>query len=219
MSVKIGLKYIDIWNESMEDEVLAYEKEKQDEGKIVFYGSSTFTRWSKKYGMRPLSECLVGKSGDKCVINRGFGSSCAEHQLYYYPRLIRPLKPSVLVYIPFGNYASFGYSVEENWELAQRVLAYTKEDFPNIKIYLCPTNPINKDLSLTQKNNIKKSISFMECFCGENSNATLIDISGYDEFFTRGDIFAEDNVHLNQEGYNIYEKIMRNALASELEKF
>ena len=219
MAVKIGLKYIDMWNESMEDEVLAYEKEPIEVGKIVFYGSSTFTRWSSKYGMRPLAECLVGKSGNKCVINRGFGSSCAEHQLYYYPRLIRPLAPSVLVYIPFGNYASFGYSVEENWELAQRVLVYAKTDFPDIKIYLCPTNPIKKERNLTTLRNIKQSIDFMRSYCEQNDNCKLIDITPYEEFNSRKDIYAEDMLHLNQAGYDMYEQIMRCALKEELDRF
>ena len=31
MAVKIGLKYIDIWGDSMEDAVLAYEKETEEE--------------------------------------------------------------------------------------------------------------------------------------------------------------------------------------------
>ena len=219
MAVKIGLKHIDIWNESMEDEVLEYEKEPIEKGKIVFYGSSTFTRWSAKYGMRPLCDSLVGKSGNRCVINRGFGSSCAEHQLYYYPRLIRPLAPSVLVYIPFGNYASFGYSVEENWELAQRVLAYARTDFPDIKIYLCPTNPIQKERNLTTIRNIDASISFMRAYCEDNTNCKLIDISPYEQFNTRKDIYVEDQIHLNQTGYYLYEEIMKKALKEELDRF
>ena len=97
MPVKVGLKYIEIWKDSMENAVCNYEKEPIVTDQIVFYGPSYFTRWSPKYGMRPLREDLVGKSGAPCVINRGFGSSCPEHQLYYYPRLIRPLAPRVLV--------------------------------------------------------------------------------------------------------------------------
>ena len=50
MAVKIGLKYIEIWKESMEDEVLEYEKEPIEKGKIVFYGPSNFTRWSARFG-------------------------------------------------------------------------------------------------------------------------------------------------------------------------
>ena len=53
MSVKIGLRYIDIWKDSLEDAVLAYEREPLQKGQIVFYGPSHFTRWSEKYGMKP----------------------------------------------------------------------------------------------------------------------------------------------------------------------
>ena len=98
MAVKIGLKYIDIWKESMEEAVLEYEKEPIEKGQIVFYGPSNFTRWSEKWKHRPLRTEVLGKSGAQCCINRGFGSSCSEHQLYYYPRMIRPLAPKVLVY-------------------------------------------------------------------------------------------------------------------------
>jgi hypothetical protein len=46
----------------MEDVVLEYEKEPIEAWKIVFYGPSTFTRWSSKYGMRPLSDSLIATS-------------------------------------------------------------------------------------------------------------------------------------------------------------
>ena len=101
MPVRVGLKHIDIWNDSMEKAVQAYEQEPIEKGQIVFYGPSNFTRWSAKYGHIPLREALLGKSGRPCAFNRGFGSSCSEHQLYYYPRMVRPLEPSVLVYSPF----------------------------------------------------------------------------------------------------------------------
>ena len=122
MSIKVGLKYIDIWKTSLEDAVCKYEREEIEKNQIVFYGPSYFTRWSADYGMKPMRECLLGKSGKECVINRGFGSSCPEHQLYYYPRMVKPLCPKVLVYGSYGNGAAFGYSDDESWFLAQRVI-------------------------------------------------------------------------------------------------
>ena len=56
MPVKVGLRYIDIWQESMEDDVLAYEREELHKGQIVFYGPSYFTRWSKRFDMIPMRE-------------------------------------------------------------------------------------------------------------------------------------------------------------------
>ena len=93
MPIRVGLQYIAQWKESLEKAVQAYEQEPIIKDQIVFYGPSNFTRWSAKWGMTPLREAVVGKSGAPCCVNRGFGSSCPEHQLYYYPRMVRPLAP------------------------------------------------------------------------------------------------------------------------------
>ena len=40
MSIKVGLKHIEIWNDSMEKAVCKYEEEPIHKGEIVFYGPS-----------------------------------------------------------------------------------------------------------------------------------------------------------------------------------
>ena len=219
MAVKIGLKFIEIWNESMEDEVLTYEKEEAKKGKIVFYGPSYFTRWSARFGMRPMADCLKGKSGEKCVINRGFGSSCAEHQLYYYPRMIKPLRPKVLVYQFHGNGTDFGYSLEESWELAQRVIAYARTDFPDITIYLCGAHPKRDGYNEAQVMANARFDSWLKNFAENTPNCHYIDIMGYEPLVSRKDIYVEDGVHFNQDGYDIYEDLFRSALQKELDQY
>ena len=219
MPVKVGLKYIEIWGESMEDAVLEYEKEPIEKGKIVFYGPSNFTRWSAKYGMKPMADTLLGKSGEKCVINRGFGSTCSEHQLYYYDRMVRPLEPRVLVYYPFGNYRAFGYSLEEAWELAERVIAYAMTDFPGLHIYLVGPHSGKAEPDFTVKQLKKRSASLLKDFCREHENCFYVDVPKYVELNTRKDIFVEDGVHFNQEGYDLYAEVFREALADELAKY
>ena len=218
MAVKVGLKLIEIWNDSMEDAVLEYEKEEIQTDRIVFYGSSSFTRWSERYGVTPLSEALRGKSGAKCVINRGFGSSCAEHQLYYYPRMIRPLKPRVLVYTFFGNGKAFGYSVEENWELAQRVIAYARTDFPDIHIYLVGARRVKADYNLSEEENARRFDGMLKAFAAENENCFFIDQYNYEPLM-RKDIYISDNIHFDQTGYDIYAGFFREALKNELENY
>ena len=198
MSVKVGLHYIDLWQESMEDEIQAYEKQPVQTGKIVFYGPSYFTRWSTRFGMIPLEEALPGASGEQCVINRGFGSSCAEHQLYYYPRVIRPLQPKVLVYTSQANGPSFGYSDEESWELAQRVIAYAKTDFPDIRIYLVGAYP-SRDMTQENIEDKRKYNAMIKAFAESTPNCFYIDVLEY-EPFRRKDIYVEDGVHFNQTG-------------------
>lgn len=214
MPIKVGLQYIDIWKESLEEQVRDYEKEPIEKGKIVFYGPSNFTRWSAKWEHTPLSEALLGKSGSKCAINRGFGSSCAEHQLYYYPRMIRPLEPKVLVYSPFANYSAFGYSTEENWELAQRVIAYALADFPGIHIYLCsPHRHKNDTPEIIEKRN--KIIETEKNFVQSTPGCYFVDAFNH-EPLGRQDIFVKDGVHYNQLGYDLYADFYKEVLKEEL---
>ena len=218
MAVKVGLKFIEIWGDSMEDAVREYEKEEIRTGKIVFYGPSNYTRWSAKYGMKPMADVLLGKSGEKCVINRGFGSSCSEHQLYYYDRMVRPLKPKVLVYTFFGNAKAFGYSVEENWELAQRVIAYARTDFPDIRIYLIGAHRIQKPWNYCEEQNALRFNSLLRNFADNTPNCKFADVLDYKPL-QRDDIFVEDGVHYNQEGYDIYAEFYKEVLKDELDKY
>jgi len=217
MPVKVGLKVIEKWNDSMEKAVCRYESEETEKGQIVFYGPSNFTRWSTRYGMKPLRECILGKSGKQCCVNRGFGSSCAEHQLYYYPRMIRPIEPKVLVYSSFGNGSAFGYTSEETWELAQRVITYAQTDFPGIHIYLCGPNP---RCNMTKETEAERRAydALLEKFASENENCFFVSALDHEPFY-RDDIRVEDGVHFNAEGYKRYAQLFREALKDELEKF
>ena len=217
MPVKVGLNHIEIWDEYMEPAIAAYEQEPQHQGQIVFYGPSYFTRWSAKYGMKPMRECLLGASGEPCAVNRGFGSSCAEQQLYYYPRAIRPLNPKVLVYTSQANGPSFGYSDEESWELAQRVIAWAKHDFPGIRIYLVGAHP-SRDQTPENVENKRKYNRMVKEFAEKTEDCFFLDVLEREELWQK-DIYVEDGVHFNQAGYDLYEAFYREMLKEELEKF
>ena len=217
MAIKVGLKFIDLWGESMEDAVLQYEKEPIQKGQIVFYGPSNFTRWSEKWGMTPLRDVIRGKSGSPCAINRGFGSSCPEHQLYYYSRMIRPLEPKVLVYSTYDNGAAFGYSNEESWELAQRVIAYALTDFPDIHIYLSSANP-RKNMTDIDIKKRRQYNSWLKNFAENTSGCYYLNAFDY-EPLRHPENFVEDGIQFNAEGYQIYGSLMQEALKDELENF
>ena len=213
-SIKVGLKFIEKWKTDLEKQVCNYEAENAPKGQIVFYGPSNFTRWSTKHGMTPLADSLPGASGKPCCVNRGFGSTCAEHHLYYYPRMVKALEPKVLVYYPgLGNGTGFGYTPEELWELAQRVMLYAKSDMPDLRIYLLGMN-----LWKNKSENAKKTDDWMRAFAEEMPGCTYLDITRYEPMH-RTDIYVADNVHFNQEGYRLYTEFFREALAHELAQF
>ena len=216
MPVKIGLKTIEKWKESLEEQVLRYEQEDALQGQIVFYGPSNFTRWSERWGMTPLAEAVLGKSGAKCCINRGFGSSSTEHHLYYYSRMVRPLNPKVMVYAPgLGNSLSFGYTPEETFDLAQRVVQYAMSDMPGLKVYLCGLNRNRPN----QRTPVALEYDrWLQEFAAATPNCTYVDIGGYAPL-DRMDILAEDNTHFNKAGYEIYAELFREVLKEELEQY
>lgn len=217
MPVKVGLKYIEKWNSKLENAVVGYEQEPIHKGQIVLYGPSNFTRWSQKYGMTPVREVLLGKSGQPCVVNRGFGSSCAEHQLYYYPRMVRPLEPKVLVYSSYGNGSSFGYTDEETWEIAQRVVAYALTDFPDIHVYLCAAN-IRTTLTEEAAAKRRKYNSWLKEFAENTPGCYYIDASEWEEL-SNPDLLVADGVHFNAEGYRLYGEFFKEVLKDELARF
>ena len=217
MPVKVGLQYIDIWQESMEDEILQYEKQTPVTGQIVFYGPSYFTRWSTRFGMVPMAEDLIGASGKPCVINRGFGSSCAEHQLYYYPRMIRPLAPRVLAYHCHANGPSFGYTEEESWELGQRVIAWAMTDFPGIRICLVGANA-SRDMTEEKLAEFRAYNAKLKAFAETLPNGRFIDQLEVTRLWDAS-CYVEDGVHYNQDGYRLYADFFREALKEELSWF
>jgi len=219
MPVRVGLQYIEKWHSSMEDAVRKYEQEPIEKGQIVFYGPSNFTRWGRgtKWDHKPLREVMLGKSGKPCAVNRGFGSSNAEHQLYYYSRTVRPLNPKVLVYASFANGPAFGYSDEESWELAQRVIAWAKTDFPGIRIYLEGAHP-TRDEDAEKRARKQAYNETVKAFAESNEDVFFLDLYDRPEFL-RKDIFVEDGVHLNKLGYELYEAFYLDALKDELAKY
>ena len=217
MPVKVGLKVIEIWKDSMEKAVCRYEEQDTPKGQIVFYGPSNFTRWDPAYGNKPLRECILGKSGKPCAVNRGFGSSCSEHQLYYYPRMVRPLEPKVLVYYCAGNYECFGYSAEESWELAQRVIVYTLTDFPACKIYLSGFNP-KVNMSEQYLKDREWQTEQMKAFCEATPRCTFFDSFEWKDMHDPS-LFISDGVHFNPEGYDRYAEHFKELLKEELEQF
>lgn len=218
MAVKVGLKFIEKWNESIEDRIFKYDKEPIEKGKIVFYGPSNFTRWSIDYGNVPLGETVLGKSGKQCCINRGFGSSCTEHHLYYYPRVVRPLEPKVLVYAPgYGNAKGFGYTSEEIWNLGQRVIEYAMTDFPDLRVYICGLN-LYRDRNKPNIGPKEEYDNWLREYAHNTPNCFYVDITNYKPL-QRDDIFAEDGVHFNNLGYEIYADLFREVLKDELTKY
>ena len=207
-----------------EKAVELYEKEPIETGKIVFYGSSAFTRWSAAYGMRPLTEDLRKKDGSLAAVNHGFGGGTMEEGLYYCDRLIKPWAPSAVVLRFYPNDFGAGYTPEEIVYLHGLFCRRAKADFPDIKIYLCDAMPHKKYVgSGMWQNSAYRFNRMLEEFCKVNENCICVSQSKWRGFYTdpadigdyskiRQDIWVKDEMHFTQEGYDIYRDLFLEAL-------
>ena len=207
-----------------EKEVLAYEAQPIETGKILFVGSSGFTRWQPKWGNRRLEDDIRMKDGSPAAINHGIGGSTTEEILYYYDRLVRPYKPRALVLRTFLNDRWAGYSPYEIMLFYSRIFAWARADFPGIKLYACDAAPIKKRIGDDcWLSNVKQFNAALKDYCDKHDDTTLIchiqhpgyfenpeDIGDYNKI--RQDIFIEDEVHLTPEGYEIYRDMFLKAL-------
>lgn len=209
--------------DKFEPRVLEYEQTPVQEGLIMFYGDSYFTRWRPEYGNNNMSDDIRAKDGSVAVVNHGIGGSCFDHLLYNYPRLVRAWKPKYLVLKSYGNDHYYGYTTNEILMLMARVCEYARLDGIE-HIYIPKPMP-----SFKGKDNIS-GIRHLNNFCdglkryaAEHDDVTIVYPETIKEFYEtpedvgdfsklREELFIEDKVHLSPEGYAIYAKFWRETL-------
>ncbi len=212
----------------LEKSVLKYEEAPVETGKILFWGSSLFTRWSEAYGNTPLEEMIRGKDGSAVAVNHGIGGATADELLFYYPRMVQPWEPRALVIYSFPNDAAAGYSPFEVMALKAKLLDYARAHMPGIRFYLLGVNLRtkyleNESLWKTTENRMLQHNELLEDYCRRHEDCTYLAVHQSPLFFenpgdagdyskTRRDIFVEDGIHFNQEGYELFAQFIREAL-------
>lgn len=221
---KIDLKWL-------EKEIIKYEQEPIEKGKIVFYGHSLFTRWgSPKWGYRRLDQDIRNKDGSLACVNHGFGTSTSEEMLYYYDRMVRPWEPKGLVMMSLANDGMYGMGVEQTLSNIFRICHWARTDFPGIKIYLIEAHPHPKGGQSPLRDEwnagfhrTRRYNQALELYAQTHEDTQIIKLWNRPEFFetpedvgnphkVRAELFADDGVHLNQAGYDVFGPIIRDAL-------
>ena len=205
-----------------------------EEGKILMYGHSLFTRCGKmsgEWGNPNIEEHVRMKNGSQAIVNHGFGGSNVEDQLFYYDRLVRPWKPRALLLACGGNDFGLGYSAIELMELHARLVQWAQADFPGIPVYCFNRvpQPSHKREAAPKRTVILRQEynELLEFFCARTENCTYVALEKMPLFFenpgdagdynkVRDDIFAEDGVHLNPVGYGMFMDAVRELLGDLL---
>jgi len=201
-----------------------YEQQPIEKGKILFYGSSGFTRWKPKYDHRPLEEDIRMKDGSPAAVNHGFGGSTIEEGLYYYDRMVKPWEPRAIVLRFYPNDISYGYSPVEIVYLLAQFCKWARADFPGVKLYLCDAMPHKRFVNSVMWQRLAKQYNkLLKEYCDANEDCVYVCQSAWPGFYSdptdagdyskiRQDIWVEDEMHLTQEGYDSYRDLFLTAL-------
>lgn len=168
---------------------------------ILFLGSSSFTRWTDVAQYFP----------DKVIINRAFGGSRLVDLNYFSEDLLNPYSPKQIVIYCGEN--DIVYKDKPN---AEEVFKRFKQFYNTVRTQFPKANIAYVSIKYSPSREqfwpiMKKANKKIKCFLQWKKNANFIEINNAmkdENGNVRKDIFVEDMLHLNSDGYKIWTKVM-----------
>ncbi len=195
-----------------EDRIRSFEQQARESppvsGGIVFAGSSTFALWQDMVDdFKPLP-----------VINRGFGGSTFPELIYYSERIVIPCSPKIIVVYEGDNDISGSSSSAEKVLGDFRLFAgKIRKALPLTKIYYLSIKP--SPARWEKWSTMREANRLIADYVRGRKNLGYIDITGAilgDNGLPRNELFLEDRLHLNREGYQRVTAIIKPLLEKEL---
>lgn len=175
-------------------------------GGILLYGSSTMAHWRRDGMDRDHLAPLP-------VINHGFGGSTAEEALYFYHRLVWPVKPAVLAYYEGPNDFGSGYTPSQVLAFTHRLFEWCRQDFPGIRfvIFGLKHSPALKR-HLARIRNLNRRFSD---YADRRADTDFVDLTPIDRE-ARGarlrELYVDDDLHHTPAGYRLLASLVRPAI-------
>jgi len=166
---------------------------------ILFIGSSSFTMW------KDLNEYFPGYK----IINRAFGGSTLLDQLQYVREVVYPYKPKQVIIYCGENDLAASDTVDGN-DVANRfksLFTMIRNKFPKVHIVYISMKPSPSRQMLAPK--MISGNELIKKYLSSKGRTVFVDIYKEminDEGKPREELFLEDNLHMNKNGYAIWKK-------------
>jgi lysophospholipase L1-like esterase len=169
-------------------------------GGIVFAGSSSFTKWqSAAEDLAPLP-----------IINRGFGGSTIPEVIYYADRTILKYNPkTVVIYCENDMFGSKKKTPEQVRDAYVALTKTIREKQPDVLMYGISLKP--SPSRWERRADVEKANKLIRDFIKSDKNHQYIDVwpvmlkNGRPD----GSIFLSDSLHMNEEGYRRWIKVLK----------
>jgi len=193
-----------------ENEINAFaqwdQKNSFPENAILFVGSSSIRLWKTADAFPEYS-----------VINRGFGGSHTSDVLQYYDVLVQKYNPAIIVFYEGDNDIADGKSVDQVFNDYKTLVNKILLDNPNVKFVYIPIKPSglrwNFWDTMQEVNKLVKEFNEgYENLYYIDLAEPLLDKSGKPDH----SLFLDDKLHLNEDGYAVWNTIVGPKLKSLL---
>jgi len=187
-----------------EKAILQFEKNDSEKmpapGGIVLTGSSSFTKWlSAEKDLAPLP-----------IINRGFGGSTLPEVIHYADRTVTKYHPkTVVIYCENDMFGSKKKTPEQVRDAYVTLTKKIREKEPDVLLYCVSLKP--SPSRWAQREDVKKANQLIQDFIKTDKKHKYIDVwpvmikNGRPD----GSIFLKDSLHMNEEGYRRWTKVIK----------
>ncbi len=172
-------------------------------GQILFIGSSSFRLWKS---------FEADMQGLPASFNRGFGGSTLADALYYFDRMVVKYQPKWVIMYEGDNDLAKGKLPQQIAAEYDEFKARLKKQVPGAKLVYVAARPSLARVALVEK---QKELNALikakgDYFIDMHSPFYLVDGS------LMMDIFVADKLHLNEKGYAIFAKQIRQFVQSTI---
>jgi lysophospholipase L1-like esterase len=191
-----------------ESSIEAFEKADKEKmpapGGILLTGSSSFTKWlSAEKDLAPLP-----------IVNRGFGGSTLPEVIYYADRAIFKYHPkTVVIYCENDMFGPKKKTPEQTRDAYVQLTRLIHEREPQAFIYGVSLKP--SPSRWARREDTEKANKLIQDFIKSDRRHQYIDVwpvmikGGRPD----GSIFVKDSLHMNEEGYRRWTKVLKPILA------
>jgi len=186
-----------------EAEIAAFEARDREtrpaKGAVLFLGSSSIGGWST----------LVTDFPEQRVLNRGFGGSQIADSTHFAARIIFPYQPRMIVLYAGGNDIAVGKPAEEVFADFRKFVATVRARLP--KVTIAYISIAGNPARWAQVEKVKAANELIAGFAKETPKTKFIDVFSAmlgEDGLPRPEIFSDDGLHMNAEGYRLWTKIV-----------
>jgi lysophospholipase L1-like esterase len=193
-----------------EGEIKAYEAKDKSKpvkpGETLFIGSSTFRLWTT----------LEKEFQNEHAVNRAFGGATIDEINHYVNRIVIPYKPSRIVFYAGTNDLANGDSAKDVYNDFLEFERIVHKALPNTKIYFVSVNPGPSRVKLQKLYDETNRLVSAEArrshkFKFVDIRPVMYDSNGK----LKEQLFGFDRLHMNKSGQDLWEPIIREALAKD----